>query len=126
MFSDLSGLSMCISKRIKSILKKSHREIFFLHFFAIHSSSRHEKCYQMLERIFCLFQCSRNMRWPQTLLTKTSLKSYNKKFETKVPNEENINTVLTMVFRLFYTLPSLEREESTNHGSNGERILGFH
>ena len=43
--------------------KKPPRFFFFLHFFAIHSSSRHEKCCQMLERVFCLFQCSRNIRW---------------------------------------------------------------
>ena len=34
---------------------------FSLHFFAIPSSSRHEKCWQMTERIFCLFQYSRNI-----------------------------------------------------------------
>ena len=45
---------MCISKRIKWILKKATAKNFFLHFFAIYSSSRHEK----LERIFWLFQCS--------------------------------------------------------------------
>ena len=43
-------------------LKKSHNEIFSLNFFAIHSSSRHEKRCQMLERIFCLFQYSKNIR----------------------------------------------------------------
>ena len=36
---------------------------FFLHLFAIHSSSWHEKRCQMLERIFCLFQCSINIGW---------------------------------------------------------------
>ena len=34
-----------------------------MHFFAIHSSSRHEKGCWMLERHFCLFQCSRNIQW---------------------------------------------------------------
>ena len=38
-FSDLSGLSMCISKRIKWILKKSHREKFF---FCIFLKSTHQ------------------------------------------------------------------------------------
>ena len=53
--------SMCISKRIKWIKKKSHREkIFFCIFFSIPSSSRHEKRCQMSQRICCLFQCSRN------------------------------------------------------------------
>ena len=52
---------MCISKRIMWIISKSHREnFFFLHFFVIHSSSRHEKHGRMSERIFCLLQCSRN------------------------------------------------------------------
>ena len=37
--------------------------VFNLHFFAIHSSSRHEKRCRMLERIFCIFHCSRNIRW---------------------------------------------------------------
>ena len=32
----------------------------FLHFFSINSSSRHEKCCQMLQRLFWLFQCSKN------------------------------------------------------------------
>ena len=35
----------------------------FLHFFSILSSSRHEKRCRMSERIFCLFQCSRNIQW---------------------------------------------------------------
>ena len=35
---------------------------FFLHFFAIHSSSRHGKRCSMLERIFGLFSCSRNIQ----------------------------------------------------------------
>jgi hypothetical protein len=43
--------------------KKPPRKICFLHFFAIHSSSRHEKCCRMSERIFCLFQCSKNIQW---------------------------------------------------------------
>ena len=33
---------------------------FFLHFFSINSSSRHEKRCQMLRRLFWLFQCSKN------------------------------------------------------------------
>ena len=59
--SDLSGLSMCISKWIKWILKKASMKKK-LHIFAIHSSSRHEKRCWMLERLFWLFQCSRNKR----------------------------------------------------------------
>ena len=51
---------MCISKRIIWIISKIHREnLFFLHIFAIRSSSRHEKHCRMLVRLFCLFQCSR-------------------------------------------------------------------
>ena len=45
---------MCISKGIKWILKKPLR-ILFLHIFAIHSSSRHEKRCQMLETLFGYF-----------------------------------------------------------------------
>jgi hypothetical protein len=37
-----------------SIVKK-------MHFFTIHSSSRHEKRFQMLQTLFWLFQYSRNM-----------------------------------------------------------------
>ena len=33
---------------------------FFFHFFSIDSSSRHEKRCQMLQRLFWLFQCSKN------------------------------------------------------------------
>ena len=42
--------------------KKTPRKNNFLKFFVIHSSSRHEKRCRMLERIFCLFQCSRNQQ----------------------------------------------------------------
>ena len=52
--------SMCISKWIKWIKIKSQREKKNLHFFSIPSSSRHEKCCRMSQRIYCLFQCSRN------------------------------------------------------------------
>ena len=41
---------------------KKHSD-FFLHIFSIHSSSRHEKHCRMPERIFCQFQCSRNIGW---------------------------------------------------------------
>ena len=37
---------------------------FFLHFFSINSSSRHEKRCQMLQRLFWLFQCSKNPLCP--------------------------------------------------------------
>ena len=40
--------------------KKPARKFIFLHFFAMPSSSRHEIRCRMSERIFCLFQCSRN------------------------------------------------------------------
>ena len=36
---------------------------FFLHFFSIDSSSRHEKRCQMLQTLFWLFRCSKNPRW---------------------------------------------------------------
>ena len=36
---------------------------FFFHFFSIDSSSRHEKRCQMLQRLFWLFQCSKNPQW---------------------------------------------------------------
>ena len=46
------------------IISKSHREkFFFFDIFAIHSSSRHEKCCQMSVRLFSLFQGSRNQQW---------------------------------------------------------------
>ena len=38
-------------------------KIFFLHFFSITSSSRHEKRCRMSQRNYCLFQCSRNYLW---------------------------------------------------------------
>ena len=34
-----------------------------MHFFAIPLSSRHEKGCRMSEKMFCLFQCSRNIGW---------------------------------------------------------------
>ena len=34
-----------------------------MYFSAIPSSSRHEKYCRMSERIFCLFQCSKNIQW---------------------------------------------------------------
>ena len=46
----------------------------FLHVFGIHSSSRHEKGYRMLERLFCLFQCSRNIGCGCFKLKKKNLK----------------------------------------------------
>ena len=36
----------------------------FLYFFSIDSSSRHEKHCQILQRLFWLFQCSKNPLWP--------------------------------------------------------------
>ena len=56
-------LSMCISKRIKWIKKKATVKNFFFAFFSIPSSSRHEKRCQMSQRIYCLFQCSKNYLW---------------------------------------------------------------
>jgi hypothetical protein len=55
-FSDLSGLSMCISKQITWIISKSHREKKKLHFFAIYSSNRHEKQFQMLQTLLLVLQ----------------------------------------------------------------------
>ena len=52
---------MRISKRIKWILKNSHREKK-MHIFAIPLSSRHKKRCRMLERLYCLFQCSKNQQ----------------------------------------------------------------
>ena len=46
----------CASQNGYSGLKKSHSGIFFfLHNFSFHSSFRHEKCCQMLERLFAYF-----------------------------------------------------------------------
>ena len=48
-----------ISKRIMWIISKSHREKKnFFDIFAIHSSSRHEKCCQISVRLFSLFRGS--------------------------------------------------------------------
>ena len=56
--------SKLISKWIMWIISKSHREFFsFFFIFAIHWSSRHEKCCQMSVRLFSLFQGSRNQQW---------------------------------------------------------------
>ena len=41
-------------------------EFNFFHIFGIPSSSRHEKCGQMLETLFWLLQCSKNPRWLAT------------------------------------------------------------
>ena len=40
--------------------KKPPWKNFFLHIFSIHSSSRYEKQFRMLQRLFWLFQCSKN------------------------------------------------------------------
>ena len=45
-----------------SALKKPPWEFNFVHIFGIPSSSRHEKCCQMLQTLFWLFQCSKNPR----------------------------------------------------------------
>ena len=53
-----------ISKRIMWIISKSHREKkFFFDIFAIHSSSRHEKCCQMSVRLLSLFRGSIYQQW---------------------------------------------------------------
>ena len=54
---------MCISKLMMWIISKKAAVNFFLIFFAIHLSSRHEKRCQMCVRLFCLFQCPRNQQW---------------------------------------------------------------
>ena len=46
-----------------SALKKPPLEFNFFNIFGIPSSSRHEKCCQMLERLFVLFHHSRNIPW---------------------------------------------------------------
>ena len=48
-------------KTDKVDLKENTVKKNILHTFAIPSSSRHEKCCRMLEIIFCLFQCSKNI-----------------------------------------------------------------
>ena len=53
-FSDLSGLSICISKWIKWIFKKA-TEKFFLHVFSIHSSSRHKNVVECYKDFFDYF-----------------------------------------------------------------------
>ena len=57
---DESQLSLKKTQSLTFIEKKNIVKKLFLHIFAIHSSSRHEKRCRMLEIIFCLFQCSRN------------------------------------------------------------------
>ena len=49
-----------------SALKKPPWEFNFFHIFRIPSSSRHEKRCQMLQTLFCLFQCSKN---PQCIVS---------------------------------------------------------
>ena len=53
-----------------SALKKAPWEFNFFHIFGIPSSSRHEKCFQMLQTLFWLFQCSKN---PRCWLKKSNL-----------------------------------------------------
>ena len=55
---------------------------FFLHFFSINSSSRHEKCCQMLQRLFWLFQCSKNPQWLVTLVKFYSLLFFSPHLQT--------------------------------------------
>ena len=47
----------------KSALKKPPWEFNFFHIFEIPSSSRHEKCCQILQTLFWVFQYSRNSQW---------------------------------------------------------------
>ena len=49
-------------KMEKMDLKKSSWKKNVLHIFSINSSSKHEKRCQMLQRVFWLFQCSKNPR----------------------------------------------------------------
>ena len=49
--------------------KKATVKKYFLHFFSISSSSRHEKRCRMFKRIYCRFQCSRNYLCYQQTLT---------------------------------------------------------
>ena len=44
-------------------LQKYARNLISLHIFAVPSSSRHEKNCQRLQRLFCVFQYSRNTPW---------------------------------------------------------------
>ena len=46
-----------------SALKRPPWEFNFLHIFGIPSSSRHEKCCQILQTVFWVFQYSRNSQW---------------------------------------------------------------
>ena len=48
-----------------SALKKPSWDLNFLHIFAVPSSSRHEKCCQILERLFVVFHHSKNIPWFQ-------------------------------------------------------------
>ena len=48
-----------------SALKKPPWEFNFFHIFGIPSSSRHEKCCQILQTLFWVFQYSRNSQWQQ-------------------------------------------------------------
>ena len=85
-------------KTDKVDLKKSHYEKkFFLNIFAIHSSSRHEKRCRMLGRIFCLFQCSRNIRWSGWF------------GQVVTRNNMQANLYISSWFDFFYTLLCLKQ-----------------
>ena len=51
-----------------SALKKPPWEFNFYHIFGIPSSSRHEKCRQILQTLFWVFQYSRNSQWGHYLI----------------------------------------------------------
>ena len=80
--------------------KKPPRKFFFLHFFTIHSSSRHEKCCQMLERIFSLFQCSRNILWYPTFAFQSwkvkNLTTTSVYYNTPVVSEIGVHSTLLL------------------------------
>ena len=63
-------------------LKKPSWFFFFFNFFAIHSSSIHEKRCQMFVKLFCLFQCSRNQQWEASTFIHSVKHQHSKYFDS--------------------------------------------
>ena len=73
-------------------LGKGHHDLNFkfLQFFAFPSSSRHEKCCRLSERIFCQFQCSRNISWSFVRRQILSSKSTSKNASENLSNQNKL------------------------------------
>ena len=82
---------------------KSHRE----NIFGIPSSSRHEKCYQINQTLFWVFQYSRNSQWCVPAYRKSAIIKFGPsenrpKFEKNLLHGLGVYLVQTLMWKLRY------------------------